>query len=140
MGRLKAGVLAPLTRASQAPWSLIEDAANFWFSVMAGLRPGHPRPARSNAAKTWMPGIADKFYAVCARQTATAGHDELYIWRRSDCCVTCALQHPLQMLGTPSPSSLSCSLTAARAAAPRNLDAANRVRLIFLTDPCTGGA
>jgi hypothetical protein len=43
------------------------------------------------------------------------------------------------MFGTPSPSSLSCSLTAARAAAPRNLDAANRVRLIF-TDRCTGSA
>jgi hypothetical protein len=34
---------------------------------------------------------------------------------------------------------LSRSLTAARAAEPRNLDAANRVRLIF-TARCTGGA
>jgi hypothetical protein len=31
------------------------------FSVMAGLRPGHPRLSCLNAAKTWMPGIADKF-------------------------------------------------------------------------------
>ena len=29
--------------------------------VMAVLRPGHPRLSCSTAAKTWMPGIADKF-------------------------------------------------------------------------------
>src|SRR6267378_3137366 len=29
--------------------------------VMAGLRPGHPRLPHLSAAKTWMPGIADKF-------------------------------------------------------------------------------
>jgi hypothetical protein len=29
--------------------------------VMAGLRPGHPRLSCLSAAKTWMPGIADKF-------------------------------------------------------------------------------
>src|SRR6267142_4587617 len=28
---------------------------------MAGLRPGHPRLSCLDAAKTWMPGIADKF-------------------------------------------------------------------------------
>src|SRR5882724_9690273 len=28
---------------------------------MAGLRPGHPRLPYLSAAKTWMPGIADKF-------------------------------------------------------------------------------
>jgi hypothetical protein len=47
------------------------------------------------------------------------------------------LQHPLQMLGTPRSSSLSRSLTAARAAEPRNLDAANRVRR-NLTARCIG--
>src|SRR5258705_6868820 len=30
-------------------------------SVMAGLRPGHPRLSCLDAPKTWMPGIADKF-------------------------------------------------------------------------------
>jgi hypothetical protein len=41
------------------------------------------------------------------------------------------------MLGILPLSSLSCSLTAARAAEPRNLDAANRVRLI-LAVRCAG--
>jgi hypothetical protein len=45
-------------------------------------------------------------------------------------------QHPLQMLGTLPSSNLPCSLTAARAAARRVLDVANRVRLIF-TARCT---
>jgi hypothetical protein len=31
------------------------------FFVMAGLRPGHPRLSCPGSAKTWMPGIADKF-------------------------------------------------------------------------------
>src|SRR5882672_9861008 len=44
---------------------------------MAGLRPGHRRFSCSTAAKTWMPGIADKFTQSAQRQTATAGHDEL---------------------------------------------------------------
>jgi hypothetical protein len=35
----------------------LEDESPF---VMAGLRSGHPRPSGINAAKTWMPGIADK--------------------------------------------------------------------------------
>ncbi len=46
-------------------------------------------------------------------------------------------QHPLQMLVILWSSNLSFSLTAARAAARPDLDAANRVRLIF-TDRCTG--
>src|SRR5712664_382338 len=44
---------------------------------MAGLRPGHPRLPYLSAAKTWMPGIADKFTQSAQRQTAMAGHDEL---------------------------------------------------------------
>ena len=47
-------------------------------------------------------------------------------------------QHPLQMLGMLSSSRLPCCLTAARAGARRDLDAAYRVRLIF-TARCTGG-
>jgi len=47
------------------------------------------------------------------------------------------IQHPLQMLIVLRSSGLSCSLTAARAAERGDLDAANRVRLIF-TAPCTG--
>jgi hypothetical protein len=47
------------------------------------------------------------------------------------------IQHPLQMPVILRSSSLSCSLTAARAAERRDLDAANRGRLIF-TAPCTG--
>jgi hypothetical protein len=50
-----------------------------------------------------------------------------------------SIQHPLQMLRTLRSISLSCSLTAARAAEPRNRDAANRVRLI-LAVRCTGSA
>ena len=46
-------------------------------------------------------------------------------------------QHPRQMLEIPSPSSLSRSLTVARAAGRCNLAVANRVRLIF-TARCTG--
>ena len=46
-------------------------------------------------------------------------------------------QHPLQMLITLRSSSLPCSLTVARVAARRDLDAANRVRFI-LTALCTG--
>ncbi len=46
-------------------------------------------------------------------------------------------QHPLQMLVILWSSSLSFSLTAARAAERRDPDAADRVRLI-LTDRCTG--
>jgi hypothetical protein len=49
------------------------------------------------------------------------------------------IQHPLQMLGIPSPSSLPFSLTVAWADARRGLDAATRVRLIF-TARCTGSA
>ena len=47
------------------------------------------------------------------------------------------LQHPLQMLGNLSSPSLPRSLTAARAAARRDLAVANRVRCI-LTARCTG--
>jgi len=69
-----------------------------------------------------------------------APQDEVVILHRLDCLETpVRLQHPLQMLGTPRSSNLSRSLTAARAAAPRNLDAATRVRLIF-TARCTGSA
>jgi hypothetical protein len=50
-----------------------------------------------------------------------------------------SIQHPRQMLKTLRSISLSCSLTAARAAEPRNRDAANRVRLI-LAVRCTGSA
>src|SRR5260370_27986484 len=41
---------------------------------MAAVYPGHPRP-RLRMKKTWMSGSADKVCAVCARQTAMAGHD-----------------------------------------------------------------
>jgi hypothetical protein len=47
------------------------------------------------------------------------------------------IQHPLQMPVILRSSSLSCSLAVARAAARRDLEAANRVRLIF-TARCTG--
>jgi hypothetical protein len=66
--------------------------------------------------------------------------DDVSILHGLECLETLVrLQHPLQMLGIPSPSSLSFSLTVARAAERRNLDVANRVRLIF-TARCTGGA
>jgi hypothetical protein len=69
-----------------------------------------------------------------------APQDDVSIFQRLECFQTLVrIQHPLQMLGIPSPSSLSRSLTVARATERRNLDVANRVRLIF-TARCTGGA
>jgi hypothetical protein len=44
--------------------------------VMAGLRPGHPRLfSRINSGQDVDARHRRQIYAVCARQTATAGHD-----------------------------------------------------------------
>ena len=66
---------------SNTPIEVVQEMA-----VMATIRlrkvpswPGSSRPSTSSsssiAAKTWMPGIADKFTQSAQKQTAMAGHD-----------------------------------------------------------------
>jgi hypothetical protein len=40
----------------------------FVFSVMAGLRPGHPRLSCLSSAKTWMPGTSPGTTSLAANQ------------------------------------------------------------------------
>jgi len=59
----------------QPAFRALPDSLNRFVFRRGRVVPGHPRLLVASV-KTWMPGAADNFFAVCARQTATAGHHD----------------------------------------------------------------